>query len=160
LRGHGESLQPDSMRLNQRAIQRDPGLFNAMHLDVEAAMGWAKAQSRVDMEHVVLVGASVGCSVALDVCARDERIDAVVCMTPGTKYLGVDSTAHIKKTRNVPILLLATEDERESTDELSEMAENAKGEIVGEGKVHGTNMFGKIDGIEQKIVDFFKKAIK
>lgn len=160
LRGHGESTKPESMKLAERVIQRDAGLFNAMHLDVEAAVGWAAEQPGVDVERLGIVGASVGCSVALGACARDNRVDAVVCLSPGTGYLGINSTVHIKKTRDVPILLLATEDERDAVDKLAKLAKNANGEIVGEGRVHGTNMFGEIDGIEAKIVGFLKDKIK
>jgi len=159
LRGHGESIEPASMKLAERVKQRDPGLFNAMHLDVEAATAWARKQPGVHPEKLVLVGASVGCSIALDVAARDQSVDAVVCLSPGTNYLGVDSTAHIRKTRNVPILLLAEERERTAVDELAALATNAKGEIVGPDDNHGTRMFGKIAGIERKIVDFLKSAV-
>jgi dienelactone hydrolase len=160
LRGHGESIAPAKMRLRERVVQRDPGLFNAMHLDVAAAIEWAKMQGGVDGERMVLVGASVGCSVALDVCARDPGIDAVVCMTPGTNYLGVDSRLHVKKTRKVPILLLATEEERAATDDLAKLAKNVRGEIVGPGKIHGTRMFGKVAGVEKKIADFLTESLK
>jgi len=159
MRGHGESTEPASMKLADRVKERDPALFNDMHKDALAAIQWVRAQPNVDPERLVLIGASVGCSVAIDTMAREPSVDAVVCMTPGTKYLGVDSTAHILKTGPRPILLLATEDERAATDTLSKSADNATGEIVGSGRVHGTNMFGKIDGIEAKITTFVRDAV-
>ena len=159
MRGHGESTEPKDMHLEQRVKQRDPGIFNAMHLDAAAAVDWAHKQPGVDPDKLVVVGASVGCSVALDFTARNENVDGVVCLSPGTHYLGVDSTEDIKETRKVPILLLSEEKERAAVDELAGLAENAKGEVVGPGGNHGTNMFGKVDGIEQKIVDFLKSAV-
>ncbi|MFH0982647.1 MAG: UbiD family decarboxylase domain-containing protein, partial [Planctomycetota bacterium] len=33
MRGHGESVQPATMRLRERVAQRDPALFNDMHHD-------------------------------------------------------------------------------------------------------------------------------
>lgn len=159
LRGHGESTEPSTMRLAERMKQRDPGLFNAMHLDVEAGVKWARQQPGVDPEKLVLVGASVGCSVALDVTVRDAGVDAAVCLSPGTNYLGMDSTVHIQKTRAVPILLLAEEKERDAVDALAKLATNARGEIVGPGEHHGTRMFGAVAGIEDKIVTFLKDAV-
>ncbi|GJM24744.1 MAG: hypothetical protein DHS20C16_11590 [Phycisphaerae bacterium] len=160
MRGHGQSTEPASMKLADRVNQRDPKLFNDMHKDVQAAIKWVRTQPNVDQEMLVLVGASVGCSVAIDTMAREASVDAIVCMTPGTKYLGVDSTEHILKTGSRPILLLATEDERKATDTLSKSADNATGEIVESGRIHGTNMFGKVDGIEAKITAFVRDAIR
>jgi pimeloyl-ACP methyl ester carboxylesterase len=160
LRGHGESIKPADMQLSKRMEERDPKLFNAMHQDVAAAVAWAKDQTGVDVERLVVVGASVGCSVALAYCARDDRVDAVVCMSPGTNYLGVDSIADIKKTRDVPIMMFASEAERQAVDELEKIAENAHGNIVARGRIHGTRMFGQVKGIEQRIVKFLKTALR
>lgn len=159
LRGHGESVHPEGMHLAERVKQRDPGLFNAMHLDAEAAAEWGRKQAGVDPEKLVLVGASVGCSVALDTASRDARVDGVVCLSPGTNYLGVDSVEDIKATRSVPILLLSEEKERAAVDELAKLAANAQGEVVGTGEHHGTNMLGNVAGLEQKIVEFLKRAV-
>ena len=147
------------MRLAQRVGERDPKLSNAMYKDVEAAVKWVRTQPNVDADKLAIVGASVGCSVAIDYAAHDKSVDAVVCMTPGEKYLGVDSTRDIKKTGTCPILLLATEAEREATDTLAGLAKNATGEIVGKGRVHGTRMFGRIDGIEKKITAFLRQNV-
>ncbi len=159
MRGHGESTKPEGMNLADRVKQRDTKLFNNMHKDVQAALKWARTQPNVDQDMLVLIGASVGCSVAIDTTAREPSVDAVVCLTPGTKYLGVDSTRHILKTGDRPILLLATEDEREATDTLAKSADNVTGEIVGPGRIHGTNMFGKVDGIETRITQFVRDAV-
>ncbi|MCA9249987.1 MAG: alpha/beta fold hydrolase [Phycisphaerae bacterium] len=159
LRGHGESIEPADMKLVDRVQERDPKLFNDMHKDAQAAIKWVRTQPNVDQERLVLIGASVGCSVSIDTMAREPSVDAIVCMTPGTNYLGVDSAEQILKTGDRPILLLATEDEREATDALAKAADNATGEIVGSGRVHGTNMLGKIDGIEAKITAFVRDAV-
>ena len=98
--------------------------------------------------------------MAIDYTTRDQSVDAVVCLTPGENYMGVDSTAHIKQTGDRPILLLATEDERRATDVLAKLAGNTSGEIVGKGRVHGTNMFGRIDGIEEKIAKFLSENVR
>jgi dienelactone hydrolase len=160
MRGHGESTEPASMNLAERVTQRDPKLFNDMHKDALAAIQWVRAQPNVDQKMLVLIGASVGCSVAIDTMVREPSVDAIVCLTPGANYLGVDSIEHILKTGSRPILLLATEDEREATDVLSKSADNATGEIVSPGRIHGTNMFGEVAGIEAKITAFVRDAVR
>ncbi len=157
LRGHGQSIKPEYKELRQKVEKRDERLFNNMHKDVAAAVKWIRTQPNVDKTKVALVGASVGCSVAIDYAGRDKTVCAVVCLTPGEKYLGIDSTRDIHEINKTPIMLLATEDEREATDTLAKLADNATAEIVGKGKTHGTMMFGVIKDIEEKIVKFLHK---
>ncbi|NOX57851.1 MAG: alpha/beta fold hydrolase [Planctomycetes bacterium] len=159
MRGHGDSTKPETLNLATRVNDRDAKLFNNMYKDVDAAIEWARKQPNTDPKKLVLIGASVGCSIAIDTMSRDKTVNAIVCMTPGTNYLGVDSTEHIAKTDTRPILLLATEDERAATDTLASSVENATGEIVGPGRAHGTRMFGVIDGIEKKIVTFVREQV-
>ncbi len=159
MRGHGDSVEPKSKDLARRVQKRDPSLFKAMHHDVAAAQAFLAKQKGTDMSRVALIGASVGCSVAIDYAARSSSVDVVVCMTPGTGYLGVDSTKPIIKLGDRPTLLLATEDERQATDELCRLNSKVTCEIVGKGRVHGTHMFGKIAGIEKRIVDFVKAGV-
>lgn len=154
LRGHGESVEPADMDLADKSKTRDSGLFNSMHSDVEAAYYWLSRRDDVDLTRVGLVGASVGCSIALDYASRDRSVDAVVCMTAGENYLGVDSKAHITRLRSQPILLLATTGERKASDALGKRQATAVVDMVGGGTVHGTRMFGRISGIEQRITTF------
>ena len=159
LRGHGESIEPKSQDLAQKVQSRDAALFNAMYRDVEAGYAFLGKRKDTNMSRVAVIGASVGCSVAIDYAARQPRVGAIVCMTPGTNYLGLDSTKPIVKLSDRPTLLLATEDERGATDSLCKLNAKVTCEIVGKGRVHGTRMFGKIAGVEKKIVAFVKAGV-
>ena len=157
LRGHGDSVKPASMSLRQRVIGRDETLFANMYRDVLAAYEWLTWRSDVDLSRIGLVGASVGCSVAIDYAARDRSLDVVVCLTPGEDYLGLDSRKHIAefgKHGQRPILLSATEDERKATDALAAIYKSATVRIVGGGRVHGTRMFGRVADVERQTVEF------
>ncbi|MFH0982981.1 MAG: alpha/beta fold hydrolase, partial [Planctomycetota bacterium] len=160
MRGHGESVQPATMRLRERVAQRDPALFNDMYQDVAAAYVWLAGKPNVDPSQFGLVGASVGCSVALDYATRDKSVDAVVCLTPGEKYLGVDSVEDIKAVGRRAMLLLTTEGERADSDSLAKLNPGAEVRVVGKGVVHGTNMFGKMAGIEDQIVAFLNAHVR
>lgn len=159
LRGHGESGGAGAKELAKRAAERDATLFRAMYKDVAAAHAWLNAQDGIDRARVAIVGASVGCSVALDYGFRDRSVDVVVCLTPGDNYLGLDSTRPIHAFKTRAVLLLATEDERSATDKLAALNPKINTEIVGPGQVHGTHMFGKIDGVIERIVRFIDEGI-
>ncbi len=163
LRGHGESAGPDELGLADRVARRDPKLFQSMYRDVEAAYAWLAEQPEVDLSRWVLVGASVGCSVALDYAVRDRSVDGVICLTPGVNYLGIDSDAHARKYGARPLLLIASESEKADAEALGRLVEGATVKIVtdapgGKDALHGTRMFGKVEDIERLIADFAAKA--
>jgi hypothetical protein len=150
------------MHLARRAAERDPTLFREMYRDVFAAYHFLSRQPSCDMARVALVGASVGCSVAIDDASRDRSVDVVVCLSPGENYLGLDSRAHMTRFAEYgprAVLLVATALEREACDTLAGINPQATVRIVGEGKVHGTGMFGAIKGIEQDITKFLVEHV-
>ncbi|MBP7937868.1 MAG: alpha/beta fold hydrolase [Phycisphaerae bacterium] len=166
LRGHGESNAPARLQLVERVRQRDPDLFKSMHRDVAAAYLWLRDQPGVDPARFVLVGASVGCSVALDYAGRDKSVDAVACLTPGTAYLALDSMAHIEKCANRPILMIAAEGERAAADRLAQAAgQHVAVKVVpdqpalGEKGLHGTRMLDKVADIDKTMIEFLSRSV-
>lgn len=169
LRGHGQSVGPPAMKLAERVAQRDKELFGRMYQDVAAAYLWLRNQPNVDPARFALVGASVGGSIALDYASRDKSVDAVVGLTPGTAYLGLDALAAVRKYGNRPLLLLASEAERSAADQLQQAAAGATVKIVHSPQtvpdssdsmaLHGARMFGKVTGIENEIASFLLKAV-
>jgi dienelactone hydrolase len=152
MRGHGDSQEPLTMELKLKVASRDAGVFQSKWQDVAAAKKWLSEREGVDSSQLGIVGASVGCSVALDYGRRDEDVKAIACMTPGRNYLHLDSVEHIKAYGDRPVLMLATAEERLAAEELAKLGNGAKAEIVAPGKHHGTRMFGVVDGIEDRIV--------
>jgi alpha-beta hydrolase superfamily lysophospholipase len=156
LRGHGESVGPPEMGLAERVADRDRKLFAAMDRDVAGAYGWLVKQPEVDAARFVLVGASVGCSVALKYAARDRSVDGVVCLTPGTGYMGIDSLSDARKYGRRSVLLLASEEERTACDELGRLLAGAVVQIgpsVGQQDRmahHGTGCSGRFRGLKRR----------
>lgn len=164
LRGHGRSVGPPGLRLAERVAQRDRKLFEEMDRDVEAAYAWLSRQPDVDPARFALVGASVGCSVAFDYAARDRSVDALVCLTPGTAYLGLDALADARKYGRRALLMIASEEERGACDDLRRMVPDAVARIVGRAGsdrlgLHGTRVFGRVAGIEKDIAAFLIDAV-
>ncbi len=155
LRGHGLS---GTAELRERAERRDETLFAAMDLDVGAAYEWIVKQPDIDRSRFAIVGASVGCSVALRYAAADRSVDAIVCMTPGTNYLGLDSRADIRKVVGRDVLLLATEDEAEDARLLHKDNRAAKVKEC-DGAAHGTRMLGQVSYVERDIVNFLRDGV-
>ncbi len=166
MRGHGESIEPIAMRLAARAEQRDNRLFAAMDKDVAAAYNWLarEHEDSVDLARLAIVGASVGCSVAIDYASGDKSVDVIVCMTPGMSYMGINSSRHIKRYGDRPILLLAAEDERRDAEALGKLASKATVTIVPTDgarpkELHGTRMFGRVKEVDKQITGFLLKHV-
>jgi pimeloyl-ACP methyl ester carboxylesterase len=118
IRGHGGSTEPREKNLKAMYDRRDPSLFRDAWKDVDAAKRWLARQQGCDVTRIALVGASIGCSIALDYAGRDRNVKAVVCLSPGTDYFGVDSISHIKKCDRALMLLVAPEAEYSPVEEL------------------------------------------
>ena len=157
MRGHGRKPNPETRK---RVRRRDPEVFEEMAYDVQGAYEWLVEQPNVDPSRFALVGASVGCSVALRYATMDASVDAVVCLTPGTDYMGLDSVADAEKLKGRSVMLMASEQERKAVDTLAPLIENAKSKIYDtRGRAHGTGLFGKAAHVEDDIAKFLQFSV-
>lgn len=159
LRGHGESIQPTSATLAERIEQRERKVFQDMKFDVQAAYTWLAEQDRVDLTRFGLVGASVGCTVAFKYASEDCSVDAIVALSPGIKYMKLRSVPDIKKIEGRDILLISPEEEIKNAQALKKANESAviktvTGTTAEGGNIHGTRMFGNVEGIENFIAGY------
>ena len=159
LRGHGDSAP----ELADRVKNRDATLFNAMHEDVAAAVRFLEEKKGCDRTRLGIVGASVGCSVAVDyTCRHPGDVRAVVLLTPGSKYLGVDTKEHLAKWPGTAVFTFTSTEEKETSKEVMEMLGRFDGSshmvVPGEG-IHGTRMFGKVTSIEELIANFLESRL-
>lgn len=168
LRGHGDSAKQGGTDLSKRVDDRDPALFNAMHADVEAAIAWLAKEKSTPKGRIALVGASVGCSVAIDTAVRvPDEVAAVACLTPGRSYLGVPTMEHVAKwPKGKPLLLVSSAEEMDGgagpifaklegrSAELKRVDAAERDETADERFLHGTNMFGRVAGVESNLADW------
>ena len=158
LRGHGDSARAQWSELKPRLERQDPGVFRDMLRDVEAAHVWLLGQDGVDKARFVVVGASVGASLAIDYAARDRSVDGVVMLTPGTGYMGLDSVAPIMRYGARPVLLVSVEDDRRAVDLLAKMNPGATAHVEGRGTGHGTRIFEVVPGMTDRVAEFLSRS--
>jgi len=157
LRGHGES---GTEAHRQRVRRREPGVFEEMYQDVRAAYDFLAGQPGVDRARFALVGASVGCSVALRYAVQDKSVDALVCLSPGTNYMGLDSRADMREIKGRRIWLIAADHqgEREGVVELGPLGDGVETRLTAESE-HGTRLFGKVPDLERQIAEYLKQQV-
>jgi len=170
MRGHGDSRMQKGEDWMRRARARDATLFNAMHHDAIAAVRWLTEHGH---SPVGLLGASVGCSVALDTARRyPKEIGSVACLTPGSRYLGVDSLTHAAAIpKSLPVLLMSHASEvAAGTSALEKVIPNCEVRILRtpfpklargqRGYFHGTRMLGRVPMIGRLTASWFARTLK
>lgn len=155
LRGHGDSAP----ELADAIAEREGEVFRAMHLDVAAALEFLRREG-LDTTRVAVAGASVGCSVAVDAATRyPGDLRALVLMTPGANYLGIDTLEDVAGWKGQPTLLLCSTEEQRTSKPVAEALAGVAPDtftaewLEGQG-IHGTRMFGQVPRIEQRVADF------
>jgi pimeloyl-ACP methyl ester carboxylesterase len=162
-RAHGESQQRRSERVDVASIPRTEfgKLVRNGVRDVRAAARYLARQG-LATDRIVLIGASYGCSVSLLSTEQVEGVRALVLLSPGTNYFGVD-VLEAASSFPGPLLVVAAEDDRPSVESARVIAARHRGagdlEIYRSGG-HGTRLFGPRPQLKQRIVEFAAKAVE
>ncbi len=176
MRGHGENLKgPEGEDLQSKVRGRDADTFRAMYRDANAAIDWL-VEHGYSADRIGLLGASVGCSVAIDTARRRDEHGPVGVLTPGLNYLGVNSEEHIRSWGTRDLLIVTSEEEAEGGPAPLRAALNEQFEarrkrepktedhvtywVLKEESVHGTRMFGSVKGIEARVANWFEEHFK
>ncbi|MFN0059201.1 MAG: alpha/beta fold hydrolase [Planctomycetota bacterium] len=158
LRGHGES----GKEFTAKVEARDTAVFNEMHRDVAAAIAFLGARG-FDTTRIGLIGASVGCSVAVASTVRAPGpIRAVALLTPGAKYLGVDTVADAEKWPGQPLWIGTSSEELASVETVATVLKKKALEsdmMVIDGKgLHGTALLGRSE-VMPKLSAYFRARL-
>jgi pimeloyl-ACP methyl ester carboxylesterase len=162
-RAHGESQQRRGERVDVATVPRAAfgQLVRDGVRDVEAAVRYLARQG-LATDRIVLVGASYGCSVSLLSAEEVAGVRALVLLSPGTNYFGVDVVEAASRFPG-PLLAVAAEDDRNAVESARVIAARHRGtddlEIYGAGG-HGTHLFGPRPQLKQRIVEFAEKAVE
>jgi pimeloyl-ACP methyl ester carboxylesterase len=129
--------------------------FNRVDTDLLAALDYMREE--LGVEHIVLVGASMGATAALIVGA-DQDIGGVASLSPLATYQDVDALTAVSRI-DAPKLFIAAEDDAPATrslEELTALANAPTSEVIFPGSAHGTDLFAEPfgDEVERLIVNF------
>jgi len=135
-----------------------------MYRDVDAAIAFLQREKGCDPTRIGLVGASVGCSVAVDATVRNAHaVRAVVLLTPGSKYLGVNTLKHLRRWPGTRTFTFVSSEEEKRSAEVMKALDAFEGSnrmVVSGSGIHGTRMFGKVPSIEELIANFMASSLK
>ncbi|MCD6459383.1 alpha/beta hydrolase [bacterium] len=121
IRGHGDSIKQGNKTIRYSYPKKpEDNLFLQAWKDVQAAIGYLEKykSKRCRTDKIILVGASIGCSIALHCGTKLKNIKGAVLMSPGLNYLGVNSLEHITKFYPKPLLFVSDEKELSACERL------------------------------------------
>jgi alpha-beta hydrolase superfamily lysophospholipase len=158
-RGHGDSTQQNGE--TKRYADFDDAAHKSSLLDIAAAKDFL-AQKGAETSKLVIVGASIGANFALNYGADDADVSAVVLLSPGLSYHGVDTAAAMAKYRGRPAYLVASAEDKYSADSVGKLHEiDAGAELkIFEDAGHGTKIFAAEPPFEDELVTWLASRVK
>lgn len=163
LRGHGGSQLQGEKTLHWRDFSDTD--FNKMVLDVEAAQEYLKGLKEVDPARMAIVGASIGCNIALNFASDHPQVRALILLSPGLEYRGVLSEPAMRRygASGRPALIVSSTDDPYSADSskrLKSLAEARTTLILYQRAGHGTRMLIQEGDMEGRIVSWLKANLR
>lgn len=137
LRGHGASAAGPDGPLD--VGQFDAAQWAATSNDVLGAVAYLRTNPHgLSPQRIGLVGASIGSTAAILAAASDPTLDAIVTLSPGRAYRGVDAITPAIGLGHRHLLSLAASGEADSVEASSTFVRITTGEeLVLDGNDHG-----------------------
>ena len=122
LRGHGESgTCGDTTIHHSQLTEKD--ILDSLH-DIEAAKNYLLDRG-ADPNNLAVTGEGLGANLALQYTLQSPDIQAVVMISPGLEYNGVETERAITRLVDCPALLIASEGDAYSALSVSALKQNA-----------------------------------
>jgi len=160
-RGHGESTKRGDSTLNYKEFSDDD--FRKMTLDVQPVLDFFRDDRRIDSTRIVIIGASIGANVALQVAANDPAVRAVVLLSPGKTYHGVRTESAMLDYGKRAVLIAASEEDKyaaQSSRDLKELAQGTSRLLMMKNVGHGTNMLIQDPALEDEMINWLEVQLQ
>jgi dienelactone hydrolase len=129
--------------------------------DVKGAYLLLTSRPEVDPNRTAIVGASVGANLALMVGGGQSRVEAVVALSPGVDFLGLNPSSAMRNFGERPVLLVASQDDAYSYSSIQTLAALSisaeKLQLTKAG--HGTAMFAD-PTLEPALLAWLNKIVR
>ena len=150
LRGHGESEGTAEGTL-------DPELWTD---DIVRAWTVMAEQPSVDAERTAIVGASIGANLALRAAAIEERVEAVVLLSPGLDYHGITTQEAMDEYGERPALIVASADDPYAAESAEELAQGGKVLTIYPEGGHGTELLTTQPDVVNLMLGWLNQQLK
>ncbi len=145
-RGHGESIvRAGGGSVDYRSWSRDDDNWKKMSADLGSAVNMLRKQFSLDPHHVAVGGASLGANVALVYASQHADAPALLLLSPGLEYAGVETPGAFRAYGTRPMFMAASPGDPYAYATVGELArtrgDGACTVAQGPGSAHGVAMF-------------------
>lgn len=157
MRGHGESTVRRDREVSWNDFETAD--WEKVADDILRVLTHLREAEELAPTRVILVGSSIGSSAVIVAASRDESIDAVVALSPGRAYRGVDALTPTGALGERPLLAIASRGEAASAETAADMARIAGSgdSLLVEGDRHGVAMFESAPESLERVVEFLRE---
>jgi pimeloyl-ACP methyl ester carboxylesterase len=165
MRGHGASHETSSGEtISYKSwTTAGPGTaWDKMAADMEGAVTLLHEQYGLARNRIAVGGASLGANVALVYASQHEEVPALILLSPGLEYAGVQTRDAWKAYGLRKVLLAASPGDAYAYDTVHQFCVNSSYStcpmLTGAGAMHGVNMFQ--GSFTQQLLEWMSKAEK
>lgn len=161
VRGHGGSTAgPEGSTLAYGGF--DQSAWEAAAGDVRAALAFLEARDDLSPRAIGLVGSSIGATSTLRAAAGNEQVDAVVAISPGRAYRGVDGITPASELGDIELLAVAAEHELSAVEAAQDIGRiAAEGEVqLYPGSAHGMEIATESPEMLGRVAGFLRQHLE
>lgn len=159
MRGHGESLEAEGAELSWHDFDNEQ--WAMIVEDVRAAIAFIRDRYDVPPSRIALVGSSIGSSAILLAAVDEPGAVALVAISPGRAYRGLDAITPTTELGDRPFLAIAAEEELPAVEAARDMARIAAAgelELYG-GGAHGLAILETSPQMADRVDAFLRQAL-
>lgn len=166
LRGHGASTRgPQGEQTTWESFGTDAAQWAGVVSDVDAALRFL---SLGQFRRVALVGSSIGASACIAAASRSAMVDAVVMISPGLRYHGLDARGPLSvfiadPSRPRRVLLLGGDSDEPAAEALPALASLGVGRVdsalYGGERHHGVSLCNADPARWDRVEAFVREAL-
>ncbi|MCC6699376.1 MAG: alpha/beta fold hydrolase [Candidatus Hydrogenedentes bacterium] len=145
LRGHGGSVPRNGTSLNPRAFAQDDWMRCLS--DLESAKK-TLLERGADPDNLAMVGAGLGANLVLQYASRDEEIQAIVLLSPGLSYEGIEAEEALARYGKRPTLLVTSTGDSYAASTCEELHAKASSHCElreYDGAAHGVDLLDAVE---------------
>ncbi len=158
-RGHGNSRLQKGYLLDYRDF--DATKWLALKEDAEAAYSYLEKIKNNEEIKIGIIGASSGANIAAYLASQYTDIQAIVLLSPGLNYNGIDILPFIKLSK-ANILIIVSEKDEYSYNSSMEIYNKYKDKIqlkIYPGAFHGTRIISRYPDSKDIIISWLKDKL-
>ncbi len=161
-RGHGESVLKDGKKVTYETFTDKD--FANMTVDMDSAIKFLRETKKITAKSPIgIVGASIQSSTGLVYASEHPAVKAVVLLSPGLDYHGIDTKGPMSVYGNRPVFMAASINDSGSYKAVKELESLARGPLKKEifsDAGHGAAMFRKDPSFQDRVAEWLKGNLK